>query len=157
MTAVDVSFPITFDEDANALLAMDPLALLFGIAAPPAPRGTARPGERRLDATLRALDPVAMLAVLARARGEHLIALGPSAATASVHLAAHVTAARCAGLRRARYAARARSRRADGVEVARPRAARPDLAAARPRRGGTSLARRLAMPQPSARCRRRAS
>jgi uncharacterized HhH-GPD family protein len=31
MTAVDVSFPITFDDDANELLAHDPLALLFGM------------------------------------------------------------------------------------------------------------------------------
>ena len=73
MTAVDVSFPITFDEDANALLAMDPLALLFGMLLDQqvpmtwAFRSPAtikeRLGDRWSPAGLAAMDPEELVEV----------------------------------------------------------------------------------------------
>ena len=64
------------------------LAELFDLRAPFAPGKTPPRENHHLEATLNAVDPIAMLAVHARARRDHEEAMGPTAIHNSVNVAA---------------------------------------------------------------------
>ena len=77
----DVSFPITFDDDANELLAHDPLALLFGMLLDQQVPMTwafrspmvikERLGDRWSPAAIAAMDPEELVAVFCEKPAVH--------------------------------------------------------------------------------------